>query len=75
MCRTPLPRGKIGFFRFFLREEGGGGRKSIHRLVEGETREWGMMGWKGWEVGVLKGWEMGEIGGNYATMFNISQSK
>ena len=49
--------------------------KSIHRLVEGETREWGMMGWKGWEVGVLKGWEVGEIGGNYATMFNISQSK
>ena len=73
MCRTPLPRGKIGFFRFFLREEGGG--KSIHGLVEGETREWGMMGWKGWEVQVLKGWEMGEIGGNYATMFNISQSK
>ena len=34
-----------------------------------------MMGWKGWEVQVLKGWEMGEIGGNYATMFNISQSK
>ena len=73
MCRTPLPRGKIGFFRFFLREEGGG--ESIHRLVEGETREWGMMGWKGWEVRVLKGWEMEEIGGNYATMFNISQSK
>ena len=57
MCRTPLPRGKIGFFRFFLREEGG---KSIHGLVEGETREWGMMGWKGWEVQVLNGggkWE------------------
>ena len=72
MCRTPLPRGIIGFFRFFLREDGG---KSIHGLVEGETRKWGMMGWKGWEVGVLKGWEMEEIGGNYATMFNISQSK
>ena len=72
MYRTPLPRGRIGFFRFFLREEVW---KSIHGLVEEETREWGMMGWKGWEVRVLKGWEMGEIGGNYATMFNISQSK
>ena len=26
-------------------------------------------------VGGAKWWEMGEIGGNYATMFNISQSK
>ena len=41
---------------------GGGGGGAIHELVEGETREWGMMGWKGWEVRVLiKGWEMGEI--------------
>ena len=47
-------------------------RESVHRLVEGVTREWGMIGWK---VLVLKGWELGEIGGNYATMFNISQSK
>ena len=72
--QNPLPRGKIGFFRFFL-GGGGGGGESIHGLVEGKTREWGMMGWKGWKVRVLKGWEMGEIGGNYATMFNISQSK
>ena len=72
MCRTPLPRGKIGFFRFFLREERG---KSIHGLVEGETREWGMMGWKGWEVRVLKRRKVGEIGRKYATLFNISQSK
>ena len=33
------------------------------------------MGWKGWKVEVLKGWEVGEIGGNYATMFKLSQSK
>ena len=34
MYRTPLPRGIIGFFRFFLREEGGG--ESIHGLVVGD---------------------------------------
>jgi len=47
----------------------------VHRLVEGETRECGMMWWKGWKVRVLKGREMGEIGGNHATLLNISQSK
>ena len=57
MYRTPLPRGIIGFFRFFLREKVG---KSIHGLVERETREWGMMGWKGRKAQVLNGggkWE------------------
>ena len=73
--QNPPPQRKNRIFPIFPEGRGWGGRKSIHRLVEGETREWGMMGWKGWEVGVLKGWEMGEIGGNYATMFNISQSK
>jgi len=41
-----------------------------------EPRE-GYGGWerKGRGVGVLKGREAGEIGGNYATLHNISQSK
>ena len=72
--QNPPPQRKNWIFPIFPEGRGGGGG-SIHGLVEGETREWGMMGWKGWEVQVLKGWEMGEIGGNYATMFNISQSK
>ena len=72
--QNPPPQRKNWIFLIFPEGRGGGGR-SIHGLVEGETREWGMMGWKGWEVQVLKGWKMGEIGGNYATMFNISQSK
>ena len=71
--QNPPPQRKNRIFPIF--PEGRGGGKSIHGLVEGETREWGMIGWKGWEVRVLKGWEVGEIGENYATMFNISQSK
>ena len=69
--QNPPPLRKNRIFPIFPQGRRGGG-ESVHRLVEGVTREWGMIGWK---VLVLKGWELGEIGGNYATMFNISQSK
>jgi len=35
----------------------------------------GGTGGREWEVGVPKGREVGEIGGNYATLHNILQSK
>lgn len=52
-----------GFRNKVMREDG----------VVGAREKWGRER-KRWGVGVPKGWEVREIGKNYATMLNISQS-
>ena len=53
--QNPPPLRKNRIFPIFPQGRRGG--EAVHRLVEGETREWGMTGWKGWEVRNGGKWE------------------